>query len=49
MGRARKHRNWSYMGFEKVDANVHTLNHVEEVCLENERLPRVIEQTRRVL
>jgi hypothetical protein len=37
------------MGFEKLDADVHTLNHIEKVCLENERLARVMEQPRRML
>jgi hypothetical protein len=37
------------MRFEKLDADVHTVNHIEKVGLENERLARVIEQARRML
>jgi hypothetical protein len=37
------------MGFKELDADINSLNHIEKVCLENERLARVIEQTRRML
>jgi hypothetical protein len=39
----------SYVGFEELDADVHTFDHIEKVRLEDERLPGVIEQTRRML
>ncbi len=37
------------MGFEELNADVHTFDHIEKVRLEDERLPGVIEQTGRVL
>jgi hypothetical protein len=39
----------SYVRFEEFNADVYTFDHIEKVGLEDERLPRVIEQTCRVL